>query len=231
MTIEQYQALTGITVPASRTAFVTAQLERTRYLLEDMLGYTLDSDLVDDNQYTETGIRSDECASPDNDADLADPEAVVNAYRLFPYNEKDKYLLIDPASAIHAVKLVNGSVTYKIFESDEYRPHYERGIIKALEKIDDCWWRCACWCADRGFQLAVDAEWLWESDIPTDLQLLWADMTTYYSNAKKDVKSETLGPHSYTKYDRSEPQFESSAVAMVKRYSGPLGSVRRIPTL
>jgi len=232
MTISEYQTLTGITVPATMTALVTAQLNRTQIMLEELLGYTLNADNLEDNQYTETGIINDGlCAYPADVADLDSPDAIVSAYRLYPYNEKDIFLSIDPATAIHAVKLVSGSVTYKVFDADEYRAHSEMGIIKYLEKTNHCWWECECYCQKNGFQLAVDADWAFTA-LPVALQLLQADMVTYYSNQKKDIKSETLGSHSYTKYDRGAIEYESANTSLLLKYAGPLGSIRKkIPTV
>jgi hypothetical protein len=230
MTIAQYQTLTGITVPASQVAYVEAQIRRTQRILEEMLGYTLDETLVDENQYTETGKTSSECPCPQSVGTLLAPDAVVYAYRLFPYNAKDTFLSIDPATVIHKVKLVKDSVTYRTLDADEYRGQVNRGLIKYLEQIE-CW--CSCNCDCDGMQLAVDADWVWadEDDIPEALLDVWADMVTTYSDPKDGIKSETLGSHSYTRFDQEKPEYQSHNLSVIKRFAGPLGSVKRTPTI
>jgi len=235
MNLTKYEEITGLTVPTARQAFVTAQLNKTRRVLERLLGFTLVSASVNTNQYTETGKTQSECPCPSTTATYDDPDAVIGAYRLFPYNPKDRHLLIDPASAINKVKLVNGSVTYRTFEADEFRPNLLHGFIKSLEVVNCCWTACNCGCNCHQVQLAVDANWLWEdagavSTIPDDLLDVWAEMTTYYSDSKKDIKSETLGPHSYSKKDSGYPEEMLANLAIIKKYAGPLGSVKRALT-
>lgn len=229
MTVEEYKNLTGITVSASREKLVYAQIQRTQAILENMLGYSLEFDLLDLNEYEEEGQLDDTCpcSCTDTDPDLDPADAVVFAYRLFPYNAKDRYLSIDPASSIHAVKLVKNGVTYKTLDEDDYRLDSKRGIIKFLEQCDR--W-CSCKLVCDCVQLAVDATWLWpEDEMPIDLQTVWADMVTYYADGKKDVRSETLGPHSYTKFDRQKPETISENMAVIQRYAGPNGTASRMP--
>ncbi len=82
-------------------------------------------------------------------------------------------------------------------------------------------------------QLAVDADWVWPdaSDIPADLLDVWAEMTTYYADQKRDIKSEVLGSHRYEKFDKEEPETFDYNQAIIKRYAGPLGSVRLTVTV
>lgn len=229
MTISEYQTITGITVPSSRTTLVTAQLSKARRILETLLGFPLQAANVNVNRYTETGKTQSECPCPSTTATYDAPDAVVTAYRLFPYNSKDKYLLIDPALSINKVKLINGSVTYRTFEADEYRPHKLNGIIKALEIIDCCWLDCTCGCNCHSTQLAVDAVWVWALDasIPADLLDVLADMVTYYSDTKKDIQAETLGSHSYRRADQTAPETMNTNIAIITKYAGPLGSIHR----
>lgn len=230
MTIADYEALTGITVPAQDQAFVTAQIGKTQRILERMLGFTLNQAGAHANQYVESGKSQTECPCPGSTGTLLPADPVVTAYRLYSYNKKDKYLNIDPASAINKVKLVSGTVTLRTLDPDEYRPHYANGFIKALEQVECfCTCRAECGCV----QLAVDANWLWftGTDIPDDLLDVWAEMITEYSDPKSDIQSETLGPHSYKKFDRGLPEENDINVAIIKKYAGPLGSVQRIVTV
>lgn len=229
MDLATYQTLTGIVVPSQRQAIVTAMITRTRRILEDMLGFTLDPTIAHANEYTESGKTQSDCPCPEVAPTLDPADAVVTAYRLFKYYPGDKYISIDPATTINAVKLVNGTITYKTLETSEYRVQVDRGITKYLEQI-----RCWISCTDCEYvQLAVDADWLWndENNIPTDLKYVWADMVTYYSDPKKDVRSETLGPHSYSKYDRESPEYQAQNISIIKRYAGPHGSVRKTVTI
>jgi len=231
MTIEEYQDLTGTTVSTSKEALYTAQIAKTQRILEDLLGFTLDPDLYDDNQYDESGKTSTECPCPSTTLTLTDPDSVVFAYRLFEYNDKDKFLSLDPCSTIHAVKLIKDNVTYRTFETDEYRANFDRDIIRFLEVIDCCCTTCCNGCC-KFTQLAIDATWLWsDGNIPLDLQDVWAEMVTYYVSLKKDIKSETLGPHSYTRFSNIPPEQLSVNEAIIKKYAGPHGSIKRTITV
>lgn len=234
MNIQDYESLTGITVSAAREGLITAKIAYAQSLLEQMLGFTLTSASVDDNQYTETGRLDDTCPCSCNTVDeesLLDPDAVVFAYRLYTYHAKDEFLAIDPATAVHAVKLVKNGVTYRTMEEEDYRPHYENGIIKFIEQCD-LW--CGCKIDCDCVQLAVDADWLWEdvngeTTIPYELRAVWADMVTYYADNKKDYKSQSLGPHSWTRFDNTPVQLISTNLDIIKRYAGPNGTAGRMP--
>jgi len=236
MTLEEYQTLTGTTVTAGNTAKVTATIARTQVMLETLLGYTLDPANVETNLYNELGKTTRECFCPSVDLEnLDDPDAVIGAYRLFRYNDLDKYFHVDPFSQLNAVKLVfiksgagDNGVTLKTFDVDEVRVNYGRdGLAKYIEHCTDC--LCSCDCQDC-VQLAVDAEWLWTGDLPTALQYLWADMISFYSDDKKtDIKSESIDTHSYTRFDKLAPEQEPQNMAVLKRYAGPYGSVMAMP--
>lgn len=233
MNLAEYQTLTGITVPTAQQAKVTAMIARTQSMLETLLGFTLDPEKVTENLYNELGKSSQNCFCPSvNLENLQDPDAVVGAYRLYRYNELDKYFHVDPFSKLNKVKLVyikagatpNG-VTLKTFEADEIRVNYGRdGLAKYIEHCLDC--LCKCDCQDC-VQLAVDADWLWpeSDDIPTDLQYVWADMVTWYSDSKnKSIKSESIDTHSYTRFDKTPPEQEPENLAVIRKYAGPYGS-------
>ena len=230
MTIAEYETLTGINVPSSSEAFVLAQLNKSQRILESMLGFTLDPTKVNTNQYTEIGKTQSDCPCPSDSLVLDAPDAIINAYRLFSYNSKDQFLSIDPATAIHKVKLVKDGVTYLTLDADEYRGEYKNGLIKYLEQIR-CWCNCQCLC--KYVQLAVDADWVWPtgSNIPSDLLDILAEMGTYYSDNKNNIKSETLGSHSYTKFDNDKPEYTTENLAIIKKYAGPNGSVYRTITI
>jgi len=233
MDIAEYQSLTGITVATNNITRVTAQIARTQKILESMLGFTLDETLVDVNEYAEIGKTQSECpciTSVDID-DLDPADAVVFAYRMFTYNNNDKWMAIDPCTAINKVKLVIDGVTVMtLAEFEDYRYELKGGIIKYLERIKT--W-CSEYYCDENIQLAVDANWVWpdETDIPDELKYVWAEMVTFYSDPKYNIKSETLGPHSYSKFDNSKPEFQSQNIPIIKKYSGPDGSINKTITI
>lgn len=236
MDLSTYQTLTGITVPAGNVALVTAQIARTQAMLETMLGFTLDSSLVNSNLYSELGKTQLECACPSIDTDnLNDPDAVVTAYRLYHFNSLDQYFHVDPFTKLNKVKLVfirpgatpNG-ITLKTFDNDQIRSEFGRdGWSKYIEHCLNCLCDCNC---DDCVQLAVDADWLWTGDLPLDLQYVWTDMITYYSNPKAEtLKSESIDTHSYTFKDNVQPETKPHNLAVLKKYAGPYGSVAGMP--
>lgn len=231
MDLTTYETLTGINVPSSQETRITAVITRCQKTLESSLGFTLDESLVDVNQYVELGKTKTECLLPDeiDVTNLDAPDTVIYAYRIFDYNKNDKYLAIDPATSINSVKLVIGDVTVKtLVEFEDYTVNYENGLIRYLEKVE-----CLCsqlCCCTENVQLAVDAEWVWqdEDDIPTELLYLLCDMVTYYSDIKNNIKSESLGPHSYTKFDNVSPELQSKNVVIINKYSGPHSTLKRV---
>ena len=234
MDINEYESLTGITVATSQEALITATITKTQSILESILGYTLDESKVDINQYTELGKTPSECPSTCNiniDS-LTPPDAVIYAYRIFDYNRNDKYLAIDPCTEIHRVKLIIGNVTVKtLVEFEDYRIDKKNGVIKYLEKLDCC--LCSSIDCCDNVQLAVDAEWVWqdEDDIPLELKYIWTDMISSYSDCGDNIKSESLGPHSYTKFDNVKPEHKSENLLIIKKYSGPNGIINKTITI
>lgn len=230
MNLAEYQTLTGITVPSTQTAKVTATIARTQAMLETLLGFTLDPDKVNENLYIELGKTSQECFCPSvNLENLQPADEVVKAYRLYRFNDLDKYFHIDPFTKVHAVKLVflkegttDNGITLKTFDWNEVRLQMKQGFGKFIEHCNDC--LCSCSCTDC-VQLAVDADWLWPSDIPDDLLYVWADMITYYSDdKKKEIKSESIDTHSYTRFDNKPPETDANNLAVIRKYAGPYGS-------
>jgi hypothetical protein len=230
MNLQEYQTITGTTVPTADVTRVTAVINKTQRILESMLGYTLDDTLVDTNQYTELGQTASECPCGDIDLDtLLVADIVVGAYRLFRYDSNDKFLMIDPCEAVNKVKLVKDGITLKTLELDEYRLQTINGITKSLEVCPDCWCNVNSCCCCKCVQLAVDADWLWEdaSDIPADLLDVWAEMVTYYANDKKDIKSESLGTHSYSR-ELTVPENLPNNLAILQKYAGGNGSLSQL---
>lgn len=225
MQVADIEKITGI-LPTKNEAVTTAQIKRTRLLLESLLGFTLDPDKVRQNYYTETGkLKSDETYYQVGQ-ELDPPDAVVFAYRTFKYHRHDRFFKIDPASVIHKVKLVRSGVTIRTLDEDEYRVDYQHGFIKTIQKCENCNW-CGCLFDEcQCKQLAIDATWLWESEevMPDDLKQIWAEGVLYSLDPKRNIKSESLGPHSYTKFKDVEIFGEPFAQATIKKYAGGNGS-------
>lgn len=240
MNLTKYQELTGITVDSEDTAKITAQIRRTRTILESLLGYSLEKNKAVENQYEELGKASVDCIlqgvwTDIDNLTLTDPDEVIGSYRLFNYNRKDKYFEVDPFTRLNAVKLVfikrgdepNG-ITHRTFTNGTTRVHKTGVITKYIEHCKEC--RCLCIC-ENCVQLAVDADWLNEECLPDDLLYIWADMVTFYSNEKVDVKSETLATHNYTKFDRKFPETLPESIKILTKYAGPNGTVVNDPTI
>lgn len=240
MDLSTYQTLTGTTVDDS--TLYTAQINRTQKILESLLGYTLDSDSVNTNFYNELGRTQLECACPIVDTDeLLDPDDVVTAYRTYKYDPRDKYWHVDPFTKINAVKLVyikqgaspNG-VTIKTFDDIEIREDRGRDIWSKYIEWHPTTLGFNCY-HDHFVQLAVDADWEF-STVPEDLQYVWADMVTYYADKNRDVKSESILTHSYTRFDNKKngesvkPEMLSANMAIITRYAGPHGTAGKMVT-
>lgn len=228
MTLNEYEELAGVAVASGKRRLMEASLDRSQRILEALLGYTLDPDLVDQNLYTESGKTTSDfigcCGSIDLD-NLSAPDPVVGSYRLFPYNPNDKYLHIDPASTVHAVKLVYNDVTVKTFDEDEYRIDYGKdGWTRYLQRVRK--W-CDNPCTDVNVQLAIDADWLFPDEMPQVIQFIWADMVTFYGDSKKDLKSETIGQHSWTRFGDSQPERVDANISILQKHTGPHGTLTK----
>lgn len=234
MDIEKYQELTGIIIPDSKKTYFSAQIKRVQTKLETLLGFTLKAKHL----YTELGKSQIECVCPDipQSDSLLPPDEVKGIIKIFPYNSKDKFLHIDPFYDVYTVKLgkvtENKSfITYKTFENFT-KQFMSQGIGKYIEKCQTCF--CNCDCKDC-VQLIVDGNWIdftdSESDIPDDLLYLWCDMINYYADPTKDIKSESVDGHSWSKGDITAPEESIENKLILQKYAGPYGSIIRIPTI
>lgn len=229
-----FTALTGITLSDGDGDRFDTVSDAATAMLEQQLGYPLDPSAWS-NLYNEAGKTQDECICPDvvNDDYTLDPaDAVVGKYRLFTWEPEERYLPIDPATAIHAVKLVHNDVTYKTFNQDtsnEYRIQWQNGNPKVAYYLDmyQCGWNYwpQCWQRKQSVQVAVDADWAWDT-IPDGLNLLWAKMIAdgFKSYDYDDIQSESRGSHSYTKRDRETATQKFPELA---KYAGPNGLAKR----
>lgn len=242
MDISKYEELRGIIVEDSDKPLITAQIRRTKTILESMLGYSLDKKKAGINQYEEKGKVTTDCIFNGpvifweiDDLHLSAPDEVEGSYRIFPYNQNDQYFAVDPYTTLYKVKLVfikageepNG-VTHKTFKDSKIGVYRSGSIAKYIERYRD--WCCTCSC-DISAQLAVDADWLNEECLPDSLLYIWSDMVEYYSDEKRNVKSETLSTHSYTKETVPKPEELPESIKIITKYAGPHGSVNNIVTI
>jgi len=235
--LKKYKELTGETVRASDEAKITATIRRTKATLETMLGFTLKPKHL----YTEKGKSPYEGASPLNSSlELLPADNEEGLYKLFRYTEKDKFLCVDPFKNVYKVKLVlpqNDGEFITITDLDNVVPEFmQGGIGKYIEKYEEWfnWQWYKTWKiswhgnnVDSGLQIAVDADWL--DCYPDDLLYLWADMITYHADPAKEVKSESVDGHSWSKGDVTAPENKKENRLLLTRYAGPYGSVFRNP--
>lgn len=237
MDLSKYQELSGVSVSSAKSGFYTAQINRCLSMLETMLGFTLTAAEANTNLYNELGKTQTECScSSVSTEDLLDPDLVVGSYRLYRFNRDDLFLFTDPFKAVNQVKLVvrkpatDGFITVRTFDPDMLRVNLGRdGIGKYIERCIDC--VCVCDCDDC-VQLAVDADWIWgtEDTLPDDLLYVLVDMVTHYTDAKRNIKSESITTHSYSKFDNTAPELLPTNLAVIKKYAGPNGSVTVRPS-
>lgn len=196
--------------------------------IEKAVGYPLDpSDW--ENMYLEIGKTRDDCACPDVDAELDDPDDFDaeedHPYRLFNWYSSDRFIPIDPATAIDTVKLVRDGITYKTFEADEFRVQWVNGnpkYTKYLRLTEHCWNSLPeCW-RDMDVQVAVQATWM---DLQAELADLSTLMTAWDENDKQNIQSESLGSHSYSKFSDGNPATVHATT--LQKWAGPNGSAKR----
>lgn len=237
MDLNKYKELTGIDVPTAQQGQFNASVRRARAAIESMLGFSLKPK----NLYTEQGkVQFQGHYLPTEDlTNLLPPDSEEGVYKLFPYDERDDYFHVDPFKNVYRVKLVVPTRDGKfitITELDNVVPQYGRDGIGKFVKRHWEWftwdwyrtWRVAYSREDRGaMQLAVEADWL--NCYPDDLMYLWADMIEYQMDPNRNMKSESVDGHSWSKSDASKPETKPENKLLLKRYAGPYGSVVRNP--
>lgn len=232
-----FTKLTGLTLSTSQSDRFSLVAGLCAEQLEEMLGWPLDPNEWD-NQYIEIGKSKSEwdCLSADT-SDLDPPDEVIGLTRLYTWNPADPYIFIDPAKKINALKIVRNGVTYKTFDADCYSLRLQNAATSFGRYIGvDEWhhdWLLRYWpkpflvCEHRGdgdyLQLAVDGNWL--DDLPTSLTKVWADLIAYELDVKRDIKSESMLSHSYTRDKRADPL--SVHASTLAKYVGPRGTALR----
>ena len=236
MDLDKYKELTGIDVPTSKEATVNANIRRTKTMLENMLGYSLKPK----NLYSEKGKVQFEGYLPIEDlTTLLPPDEEEGVYKLFHYNEKDRYFHVDPFKNVYKVKLVmpvNDNEFITVVDLDNVVALKERnGIGRFIERHYEwfTWAWYATWriswreASSAGLQLAVEADWV--DCYSDDIMYLWADMITYQTDPNSKIKSESVDGHSWSKADTNAPEAEPSSLKALSKYAGPYGSVARNP--
>lgn len=218
-----YTNLTGKTLSTSQASRLSLQSKLAKRQLQRLVGYPLNPNDWD-NQYTESG-KTDGCfCTLTDETELEPADDVVNAYRFFWWEPRDLFLPIDPATKIHAVKLVRDTVTLHTIDTDEYRPQWENDCDEpfvrylALTQRTIVWH--SCYRNAERVQVAVDADWGFES-CPLELKKVWAEMIADSFDTKKDIKSETALTHSYTKFGPTDAVTTYKDV--ISFYAGPNG--------
>lgn len=236
MDLEKYKELTGIDVPTSKEATVKANIRRTKAMLENMLGYSLKPK----NLYSEKGKVQFEGYLPIEDlTTILPPDEEEGVYKLFHYNENDRYFHVDPFKNVYKVKLVmpvNDNEFITVVDLDNVVALKERnGIGRFIERHYEwfTWAWYATWrlswkeASSAGLQIAVEADWI--DCYSDDIMYLWADMITYQSDPSAKIKSESVDGHSWSKADTKAPEEEPSNLKALSKYAGPYGSVARNP--
>lgn len=252
MTIEEYEALTGITVPTTDVTKVTAVIARCISRLESLLGYSLSSPKT----WTELGkVQYDGLVpfpslpvSDDVINSLLPPDTTTGTYQLFNFDELDKHIKINPAKQVYRAKVVmpisdNKFIT--IYDLENGLPYLNSaGLVVAVTRyyawFTWTWWNSLLWADRSNLSLAVEGKWFANGDLPDELKYLLADMVTYYSDENYslmgNIRSESIDSHSYSRAqvgvasdgaDGAAPEGQKSAKAILEKYAGA-GAFRKL---
>lgn len=245
MTIQEYQTLTGATVPESDVAKVKACIRRSEAILEGLLGYSLSKQKT----WTELGKVQYDGLVPFPSLPVSDEvkdnllaaDEQTGDYQLFNFDELDKHIKINPAKEVYRAKVVlpvseNEFIT--IADLENGIPYLNgAGLVTAITRYNAwftwTWWNSLLWTDRSHLMIAVDAEYIDVCDVNKypDLAYLLADMVTYYSDPAYSlmgiIKSESIDSHSYTRastgqsVDSTAPQGQPSSKKIIEKYAGP----------
>lgn len=254
MDLDKYQTLTGTTVAESDAARYKAVINRANALLDSALGYSLvPSKNLDIQELGKVQFEGQLAYYPLNLDNLLPADESEGAYRLFSYNESDRYLQTDPFTNLYHVKLVqpqNDDEFVTFADLENVSSKRARKFSKYVEK-NSYWftWNWYDWLKealgfDNGLMLAIDADWVsCNNGMPMDLQYLWADMVSYYASddvsITGNIKSESVNGHSWSKSTAGggkgtdlSPEQSLSGLNTLAQYAGPNGTLAtRIPTV
>lgn len=248
MTIDEYQAITGMTVSDADIPRVKANIRRAEIKLEELLGYSLSKQ----NKWTDLGrVRFDgflpfPSLSNADGRDLDEPAEQFGTIQLFNFDELDTHIRINPAKQVHRTSVVypvsrDEFITVADLNASPYLNN--AGLVVAVSRQPE-WFTWGWWGAlniqhRKNLMLAVDADYVNVCDANRypDLALLLADMVTYYSDpwfsVMGNIRSESIDSHSYSRAstgkdpDSSAPQGQPSARRTIQKYAGP-GAFRKL---
>ncbi len=245
MNLDKYTELTGTTVLTADEARYNATIRRANALLESALGYSLAPNKnIDKEELGKVQFQGAYPYYPIDRSTLLAADDVEDTYRLFPYNDKDIYIKTDPARNVYHVKLVqaiNDDEFITIWDLNDFTSKNTRKFSKFIQK-ETAWfnWEWYSWLVEQvgngnGLLVAVDAEWLDCTNMPSDLSYLWADMVTYYSSdsisVTGNIKSESVNGHSYSfssagggKGVDLSPEQSETGLKILSQYAGPNGT-------
>lgn len=245
MTIQDYQALTGVTVSDEDTNRVKAVIRRCEAKLGGLLGYSLSKQKT----WTELGkVQFDGHVpfpslpvSDDVKDNLLPADESTGDYQLFNFDELDKHLKINPAKEVYRAKLVlpvSEDEFITITDLENVTPYLNgAGLVTAITRYHTwftwAWYSALTLPRRAGLMLAVEADYVNLCDLNEyeDIAYLLSDMVTYYSDPNYSllgvVKSETVDSHSYSRAstgqtpDSMAPEGQASAKQIIAKYAGP----------
>lgn len=245
MTIQEYQALTGITIDDDDTTRINAVIRRSESKLAGLLGYSLSKQKT----WTELGKSQMDGYVPfpslpvDEDVidNLLPPDDQIGEIQLFSFDSLDTYLKINPAKEVYRAKLVlpvSEDEFITITDLENVTPFLNgAGLVTSLARhyswFNWAWYSTFTWGERAKLQLAVDAAYINVCDVDRypDLAYLLADMVTYYSDpdysVMGNIRSESIDSHSYSRAstgqtpDSMAPEGQASAKRIIEKYAGP----------
>jgi hypothetical protein len=199
MTISDYETLTGTTVPTAQEPLYTAIIAKTKLMLEMILGYTLDPVTLAETRY-------------------------------YDLNVNDPYILLDPYKTITSIEIMKGAeVVDTLVLGDDYSTYTKNGISKYIQLIT-CMNlqlpRYPFLCCNKPTDYRLKVVGIFEfATVPQDISMIWADMITYYVDPNRDLKSQTLGSHSYTRGNMTPPEQDKANTQVTMKYAGSNGMI------
>lgn len=246
MDLAKYEELTGTTVAEADKARVKAVIRRSNAKLESLLGYSLSpSKNIDKEEIGKVQFQGAYPYYPWNRDTLLPPDKQEGEFRLFYYNQDDLYLKTDPARNIYHVKLVqalNDDEFVTIIDLEHFTSKKSRKFSKFIQRSTTWFnWPWYNWIVTQvgngnGLMVAVDADWMDCSNMPSDLAFLWSDMVSYYSDENYSVsgsiKSESVNGHSWSRSNSGggkgedlSPEQSSEGMRTILQYAGPNSSL------
>ena len=256
MEIEDFEELTGVTLTDAQRDQYDTVMNKALKRFQRLLGWELRSadNYEEVGQYLSASFLIDQRViqemADDNTLDeyLQEPDELINTWRLYPYYDVNTNLRIDPATAIHRVKLV-----YPLIEEEDqfitvcnltkYIPLVGKSVgrtnyITYIKKLADAPGECPCrWMESGNPMLAVDAEWL-SRKYPDELAYILADAIIYEyqnpikftadANRKLKTYTESVDGHSISKgyaddagLNSSDPLKNEDNLSVIRDYIGP----------